>query len=42
VDEDLGQAFFLQQAEEGVEVRQGEIDAGFGAPGPSGGPRRWP
>ena len=28
---DLGEAFFLQEAEEGVEVRQGGVDAGFGA-----------
>ena len=31
VDEDLGEAFFLQQAEEGVEVGQGGVHARFGA-----------
>ena len=31
MDVDLGEAFFLQQAEKGVEVGQGGVDAGFGA-----------
>ena len=31
VDVDLREAFFLEQAEEGVEVGQGGVDAGFGA-----------